>query len=67
MGILERALQLAAEGECRRIEDVRNGLVSEGYLEIDAYLAGFTLHRQLNRALKRGRPGTERDKARIAE
>ncbi len=55
MGILERALQLADAGECRGIEDIRTELVREGYLEIDAYLAGFTLHRQLNQTLKRGR------------
>ena len=48
---IERAFQLAREGACRSIADIRNQLAAEGYDGIHGHLDGMTIKRQLNAAL----------------
>ena len=49
---IERALQLAREGRCRSVEDIRRKLKAEGFDMVDSHLAGGTLKRQLVDAMK---------------
>jgi len=46
-GTVERAFQLAASGACASMEDVRNHLKAEGYLDIEAQLTGPKIRTQL--------------------
>lgn len=42
-----RALEIAREGNCRTISDIRRRLSREGHENVDAHLAGATIRRQL--------------------
>jgi len=48
---IERAFQLAREGVCRSVEDIRGQLTSEGYDRVLEHLSGMSIKRQLNAAL----------------
>lgn len=50
--ITERALQLAREGPCRSVEDIRRKLKEERFDLVDSHLSGATLMRQLVDAMK---------------
>jgi hypothetical protein len=43
-----RALELARAGSCRTIDDIRRHLRSEGYRQVEEYLDGASLRKQLN-------------------
>jgi hypothetical protein len=59
---IERAFQLAREGACRSIGDIRNQLTAEGYDGVHGHLDGMSLKRQLNAALAaRGAAATHDD------
>jgi len=48
---IERALQLAREGACRSVGDIREKLLAEGYDGVFAHLSCLSIKRQLNAAL----------------
>jgi hypothetical protein len=48
---IERAFQLAREGACRSVGDIRDQLTSEGYDRVLEHLSGMSIKRQLNAAL----------------
>ena len=48
---IERAFQLAREGACRSVEDIRGQLTSEGYDRVLEHLSGMSIKRQLNATL----------------
>jgi hypothetical protein len=52
-GTIERALEIAASGECRTIDDVRRRLSAERYMNIDAHLAGKAIRGQLRALMDR--------------
>lgn len=56
VGIVERAFELAREGNCHSLEDVRRKLSAEQYVNIDSYLSGPTLRKQLKDLLDARRP-----------
>ena len=37
---IERAFQIAREGSCRSVDDIRKTLKAEGFDSIDAYVSG---------------------------
>lgn len=45
--IIERSLELARSGKCRRVEDIRRRLKEEGFSQVDEHLAGRSFKRQL--------------------
>ena len=51
-GLLERAFQLSASGECKNIGDLERRLKGEGYEGVAAHLAGKSLRRQLAAGIK---------------
>jgi len=44
---IERAVQLAQSGECRSVNDIRQRLRREGYIDIGTELAGVAINREL--------------------
>jgi len=48
---IERAFQLAREGACRSVGDIRDQLTIEGYDRVLEHLSGMSIKRQLNAAL----------------
>ena len=50
---LERAFELARDGQHRTMEEMRRTLASEGYSAIDSHLQGAAIRKQL-RALMAG-------------
>ena len=48
---IERALQLAREGTCRTVGDIRLALKAERYEGVDTHMSGTTIQRQLKKAL----------------
>lgn len=59
MSTVERAYQLAREGPCGSLDDIRRTLEQERYGSVAAHLAGPTIRRQL-RLLCRERVTRER-------
>ena len=51
---VERAFEIAQEGTCRTIEDIRRQLKCEDFSNVAAHLAGPSIHKRLNEILKRG-------------
>lgn len=51
IGTIERAFQLAREGACRSISDIRECLTAEGYEGVFSHLNGMSIRRQLTAAL----------------
>jgi len=59
---IERAFQLAREGACRSVGDIREQLLAEGYDRVLDHLSGMSIKRQLNAALAaRGIAGVKDD------
>lgn len=54
---VERAFELAREGRCRSVAEIRRQLFSERYPAVDSHLAGPTLRKQLA-GLMRAAEGT---------
>jgi hypothetical protein len=48
-----RAFELAREGTCRSVDDVRKQLKLEGYGNAEAHLAGSSIKKQLIALMKR--------------
>jgi hypothetical protein len=44
---LERAFELAREGRCHSIDDIRRALTRENYNDVQAHLTGPTIARQM--------------------
>jgi hypothetical protein len=51
IGTVERAFQLAREGACRSVSDIRERLTAEGYEGVFSHLNGMSIRRQLTAAL----------------
>jgi hypothetical protein len=49
---VERAFELAREGQCRSIGDIRRKLGSERYDAVDAHLGGAAIKKQLQVAIE---------------
>jgi len=52
IGTIERAFQLAKQGACRSITDIRDRLSAECYEGVFSHLNGMSIRRQLNAALE---------------
>ena len=50
--IFERAFELARDGRCRSMDDIRRKLKAERYDAVDGHLAGPTIGKQLKAAIK---------------
>lgn len=50
--IIERAFEIAREGQCRRISEVAEQLCREGFEDVHAHLNGFRTRQQLTQALR---------------
>lgn len=51
VGTIERAFQLAREGACHSVADIRQQLAAEGHEGVHSHLSGVTIQRQLKAAL----------------
>lgn len=51
-GTVLRAFELAREGTCKSISDIRRKLKAEGYSAIDDHFSGPTMKKQLMNLLK---------------
>lgn len=51
IGTVERAFQLAREGACRSVPDIRERLTAEGYEGVFGHLNCMRIRRQLTAAL----------------
>ena len=45
--VVERAFELAREGRCRSVDDIRRKLKAEQFENVDGHLSGGTIKRQL--------------------
>lgn len=52
-GTIQRAFELAADGSCRSLDDIRRSLAREQHSQVEAHLAGITIRKQLKAALTR--------------
>ncbi|MBC9033711.1 hypothetical protein IAG41_15050 [Sphingomonas sp. JC676] len=50
--ILERAFELARNGDCQCLDDIRRRLSAERYSHVDDHLAGKMIQKQLRREIK---------------
>jgi tRNA G26 N,N-dimethylase Trm1 len=48
---VERAFELARDGQCRSVDDVRRKLAKEGYESVDAHLMSAAIKTQLKAAI----------------
>lgn len=60
--IVARAFEIAPE--CCRLEEVRNRLKREGYLQVDLHLSGKAIRKELNSRLDREKARAYQDKYR---
>ena len=51
VGLIERAFQLAEQSQS--LDEIRRGLIREGYSSVEAHLSGQQIKRELSRRLKR--------------
>ena len=51
-GTVARAFELAKEGTCRSLTEIRRRLKEEGYGNTEAHLAGSSIRKQLMALLK---------------
>ena len=65
-GVIERAFELARQGRCRTLEDIRRVLARESYSAIDAHLAGGTIRRQLKALMYAAQSAAPEPKANCA-
>lgn len=59
MGTVERAFELAQQGRCRTLTDIRKILVAEKHAGVDLHLAGSGIRKQLRAAMHSSRPPAE--------
>lgn len=59
---IERAFELAREGGCASVEDIRRTLSREGFSGVDAHLAGLGLRNQLKVLMRQARAGREQSR-----
>ncbi|MEN3747535.1 hypothetical protein TPR58_10180 [Sphingomonas sp. HF-S3] len=59
MGTVERAFELAEQGRCRTLTDIRKILVAEKHAGVDLHLAGSGIRKQLRAVMHSTRPSTE--------
>lgn len=52
LSTVERAYQLAREGKCRSIDDIRSTLTRERHDSVQAHLSGASIKRDLMRLCK---------------
>ena len=52
LSTVERAYQLAREGKCRSVDDIRTALTREGHDAVQAHLSGQSIKRDLTRLCK---------------
>ncbi len=50
--IFERAFELARDGRCQSMDDIRRKLKAEKFDAVDGHLAGPTIAKQLKAAIK---------------
>ncbi len=53
-GIIARAFEVAREGKCQSLTDIRTQLKREGFSEPHAHLSGSLIKKQLSAILKGG-------------
>ena len=56
---IERAFTLARSGSCASVNDIRQRLRAERFDQVDAYLAGPSLSRQLRDLCQQARQGDQ--------
>lgn len=49
---VERAFELARDGKCRSVEDIRRKLKAERFDQVESHLSGGTIKRQLIQTMK---------------
>jgi hypothetical protein len=54
--IIERAFELAREGQCRTLDDIRRALSRERFANVNAHLAGLGIRNQLRKLMRQNRP-----------
>lgn len=63
---IERAFELADEGVCRTVADIRTQLKREQHDAVDAHMAGSEVQRQLKKRMSSAsRPPTQKTSERI--
>lgn len=50
--IMERAFELARDGECHNVGDIKSALAKEGYSQVEAHFEGPSLKRQLSALIR---------------
>jgi len=50
--VIDRAFQIARDGPCNSVEDIREQLVGEGYDQVFAHLGGPTIRKDLLKLIK---------------
>ena len=53
--VIDRAFQIARDGQCNSVADIRERLIREGYEQVGAHLGGPTIRRELYRLIRVGR------------
>jgi hypothetical protein len=56
ISIIERALQVAASGTCRTVEEIGRTLRQEGFADVDQHLTGPSFRRQLRGIMEAHKP-----------
>ena len=52
MGLVERAIQIAREGDCQSIYAIQLKLAREGYSDVSAHFVGISFRRQISSLLR---------------
>lgn len=52
LSTVERAFELARDGTCRVLTDLRRRLVHEGYANVENHLSGGSIKKQLTALMK---------------
>ena len=63
-GTVERAFELARDGRCRTLEEIRRTLAREQFGNVDAHLAGFGIRTQLKALMHMSTAGRRNQPAR---
>lgn len=53
MNAIERAFELARDGDCNSVLAIRKKLVREAYAHVDEHLAGSSIRTQLSQIIRR--------------
>jgi hypothetical protein len=60
-GTIERAIELAREGNCRTVDDIRRTLAEERFSNVKAHTAGAGIRRQLKELMQGARAASAGD------